>query len=63
MFEKYLQLCKENGVTSYKVAKDTGISQVALSDWKSGRTKTPSVGLLKKLADYFNVSIDYFVSY
>ena len=61
MFERYLKLCKKKGVTSYRVAKDTGISQVALSDWKSGGTKTPSVGVLKKLAKYFGVTIDYFI--
>lgn len=47
--------------TSYQVSKDTGISQTAFSNWKSGRN-SPGVESLKKLADYFGVSIEYFIN-
>lgn len=40
--------------------KKTGISQTAFSNWKAGRSE-PSVDSLKKLADYFGVSIEYFL--
>lgn len=51
MLQKY-------GVTSYKVSKDTGVTQTSLSNWKSGRS-TPSVKTLQKIADYFGVTIEY----
>ena len=52
-------LCKNN-VTAYRVAKETGISTATLSQWKHG-VSNPKLDKLKILADYFNVSIDYFL--
>jgi transcriptional regulator with XRE-family HTH domain len=40
------------------VAKDTGISQATLSDWKNG-ISVPKVDKLAKIADYLGVSLDY----
>ena len=60
MYNKYESLCNKQGVTSYQVAKDTGIAQSTLSDWKSGRSK-PKIEKLKLLANYFGVSIEYFL--
>lgn len=51
----------ENGVTSYKVAKEAGVTQTALSNWKSGRS-TPTTKTLQKIADYFGVTIDYLMT-
>ncbi len=65
MYEIYKKLCAEKGVTSYRVAKDTGISQSSLSEWKeayeSGGSYTPKLDKLKKLADYFGVSVTVFI--
>lgn len=47
-------------MTAYKVAKDTGVSTSTLSDWKTGRS-TPKVDKLKKIAEYFGVSVTYFL--
>ncbi len=60
MYEKFLELLKRTGKTAYQVAKDTGIGENTLSYWKSGRSK-PKVDKLKILADYFGVSIEYFL--
>lgn len=60
MYSKFMQLLQKHNVTPYKVAKDTGISQATLSDWKTGRA-TPKVDKLKILATYFHVTIDYFL--
>jgi transcriptional regulator with XRE-family HTH domain len=60
MYEKYLDLLEKTGETTYMVAKATGISQTSLSDYKSGRSK-PKTPNLKKLADHFGVSIEYFL--
>ena len=36
MYSIFEQLLQKNGVSAYKVSKDTGISQVTLSNWKNG---------------------------
>jgi transcriptional regulator with XRE-family HTH domain len=58
MYETFEKLLKLNNVTPYKVSKDTGIPYGALSDWKMGRS-TPKPDKLKKIAEYFGVSVDY----
>ena len=44
-----------------KVAKEAGVTQTALSNWKSGRS-TPTVKTLQKIADYFGVTVDYLMT-
>ncbi len=61
MYEKFVELLQKNDVTPYRVAKSTGISQVTLSDWKKGRS-TPKVDKLSKIANYFNVQLEYFTN-
>lgn len=60
MYKKYEELLRRTGKTSYQVSKDTGIGENILSYWKNGRSK-PKADKLKILADYFGVSIDYFL--
>ena len=60
MYKKFTELLDKTNKTAYQVSKDTGISQTAFSNWKSGRSE-PGLDSLKKLADYFNVSIEYFL--
>lgn len=60
MYERYSKLLDNKKVTSHKVSKETGIPYSCLSDWKAGRSK-PKTDKLKKLAEYFGVTVDYFV--
>lgn len=60
MYEKYVELRDKNGVTDYRVSVDTGITKSTFSDWKTGRSK-PKFDKLKILAEYFGVSIEYFL--
>lgn len=60
MYSKYLGLREKKGVTDYQVSKDTGIPTSTLTNWKYGRY-SPKVDKLKILADYFGVSIEYFL--
>ncbi len=60
MYEKYACIRDERGLTDYRVAIDTGITKSTFSDWKSGRSN-PKTDKLKILADYFEVSIEYFL--
>ncbi len=49
---------KSKGLTQAEVAKYIGISQNNYSYWESGKVKIDNDSL-KKLADYFEVSVDY----
>jgi transcriptional regulator with XRE-family HTH domain len=60
MYKKFEKLLEENNVTSYQVAKETGIAQSTLSDWKNG-LYNPKVDKLLVLANHFGVSVDYFL--
>ena len=60
MYYKFKKLLEERGITTYKVSKDTGISNVTFSNWKNGLI-TPKVDKLKILSEYFGVSLDYFI--
>ena len=51
-------LLKIHNLTVYKVSKATGIAQSTFSDWKSGRS-TPKADKLKKIAEFFGVSVSY----
>lgn len=57
MYEKYLKLITEKGLTSYKVGKETGIARSTFSDWKSGKSK-PKAEKLSKIAKVLGVTIE-----
>lgn len=61
MYEKYVQLRDEKGVTDYRVSADTGITKSTFTDWKNGRS-SPKIDKLKLIADYFGKPIEYFLS-
>lgn len=58
MYEHFVQLLQENDMTPYKLSKEIGISQSTFSDWKRGKA-TPKQDKLQKIADYFNVQVDW----
>ena len=61
MYEIFEQLLQKYGLTAYKVSKETGITQSTLSDWKRGRS-TPKTENMKKIADYFGVTVEYLMT-
>jgi transcriptional regulator with XRE-family HTH domain len=60
LYNKYVQLRDSKGLTDYKVALDTGITKSTFTDWKNGRSE-PKIEKLAKIAEYFEVTVDYFV--
>ena len=57
-YERYCRLCKDRGKAPSTAAVEMGISKSAVTTWKKlGRT--PKIDQLKKVADYFDVSLDY----
>ena len=56
-YQNFEYLLKTNKTTVYRVAKSTGISASTFTDWKNGRS-TPKADKLKRIADYFGVSLE-----
>ncbi len=61
MYEVFEKLLQKHNVTPYRVAKEAGVTQTALSNWKQGKS-VPNTKTLQKIADYFGVSIDYIMT-
>ena len=61
MYDIYERLRDINGLTDYKVAKDLGFSRTTFVSWRAGKY-TPKLDKLKKIADYFGVSVDYLMT-
>lgn len=59
-YTKFDLLLKKKNLNSRQVAMLAGVPQPILSNWKAGR-REPSLGTLKKLADFFHVKVDYFL--
>lgn len=59
-YERYCELCRECGKSPSAVAVEVGISKSAVSTWKN-MGRIPKMEQLQKLADYFQVSVDYLV--
>ena len=58
MYEIYCKLRDEMGLKDADVVRATGITKSTFSSWKSGKY-TPKDAKLKKIADFFNVSVEY----
>ena len=56
-FDKYSELCKKKGKTPTGVAIELNVSRATVNYWKNGNV--PKHDTLIKIANYFNVSVDY----
>lgn len=54
------ELRKEKNKTQRDIAKLTGYMQTLISKWEHG-DREPDIATLIKLADYFEVSVDYLI--
>lgn len=61
MYDVFVQLCQRDNVTPYVVSKATKIPASTFTDWKNGRS-TPKMEKLQKIADFFNVSVEYLIT-
>jgi len=55
------QIRKEKNLNQQKVAIDLNISREALSHYENGK-REPSLSMLIKMSEYFNVSINYLIT-
>lgn len=57
---RLIELCKQHSTTPTGVCKAVGLSTGSPPGWKRGRL--PSMAVLNKIADYFQVEPQYFIS-
>lgn len=57
-YENFKTLCENADVTPGEVSRHTWVASSTLTMWKQG-VYTPKVDKLKKIADYFGVSLNY----
>lgn len=55
--ENLARLQLERGETNYRLAKNLGVHQSSIANWKSGEIK-PHPRHLRMLADHFGVTVD-----
>lgn len=59
MFRIRLKELRENaGLSQYKFADKFGVAQSTVGSWEAGK-REPNFDTMQRLADFFNVSIDY----
>ena len=51
-------LCQKNNISQEQLEKISGVSLQVIEDWEFSK-RTPDAPTLSKLANYFNVSVDY----
>lgn len=59
LYEIISALCADKGIKPGRMCNDLGISRGAITDLKAGRKQSLSAETLSKIANYFNVSVDY----
>lgn len=58
-YERYKMLCNEIGKTPTGVGNELNVDRSTVNYWKNGHT--PKRPILLRIADYFNVSVDFLV--
>lgn len=59
IYERIEQLRKAQKISQGKLEKELGFSNGSVSKWKNS---TPTPERLQKIADYFNVTVDYLMT-
>ena len=59
LYQNIVVLCKGKGISIAKLEKETGLGNGTVGRWEKS---SPSVENVKKVADYFQVSVDYLIS-
>ncbi|MDD5883053.1 MAG: helix-turn-helix domain-containing protein [Firmicutes bacterium] len=56
-YDRFVELCKQKGVTASRGAIEAGISKSLVTKWKTSKVDIPSPDVLSKLSKYFNLPI------
>ena len=60
LIERLRYLMAAENITQYALSKKVGISQSTICNWLNGK-KEPCIESLWKIADYFDVTVDYLI--
>ena len=58
IIDRILELMKEKNIKANALANELGLPNSAFSEWKKKKAN-PSVDVIIKIADYFDVTTDY----
>ena len=66
-YERYKILCMHKGVSPSKASEQIGFSKGLVSHWRTNYQKgidvKPGMGIAKRIAEYFDVSLDYLLGH
>lgn len=57
LYGRIKELCYENNISISKLENELGFSSSSIKKWE--RISSPSIDKISKIANYFNVSVDY----
>ncbi len=61
LVENVSRLCKERNTTIFSLERELGIGNGTIGKWK-GRARSPRLETVKRIADYFGVTVDELLS-
>lgn len=56
-YDRFVQLCEQNGVSPSRAAIEAGLSKSTVTKWKTTPDSEPTGTAIKKLSEYFGISI------
>ena len=56
-YDKFVQICNDRGISPSRAAIEAGLSKSTVTKWKNTPDAEPTGAALKKLSDYFHISI------
>lgn len=59
IYDNIVSMCKKKKISISKLEKEVGLGNATVKTWKKS---SPSVDKLKKVADYFGVTVDMLIS-
>lgn len=59
IYENVVAFCKKAGISIARLEAETGIGNGTIGKWKKS---SPNVDTVKKIANYFNVTVDCLIS-
>lgn len=59
IYEQILALCKERRVSIARLERECGLGNATIRGWEKS---SPTVEKLKRVADYFGVTVDYLLT-
>ena len=60
VIDRILELAEQKNITANRVAVECKLNASAMAEWKKGKS-SPGLEAIIKIADFFEVSIDYLV--